>query len=290
MRAIAQRRPSVLTINDLAAYFQLDAQLLSIPIGRTRLVEAHDGVIVPYFDEHWNQLGKHRVRIALKGDNRFLWRGYGAIHPYGLQYLGHWRSLRYPLLFVEGESDCWAAWNNFGFPALGIPGATQTKCLRRVHVEGFDKVYVLREPDDGGRVFVSRIAERLSVIGFNGEAFELRLNGCKDLADLHRRSVDRFNIELRVAIGEARPLPLPKVETRQYRGAPRQNAKKFLSSILRDGDWRSVSEIMNIAREARIADITLRRAKKALGVESRLVGFQGRWQWRLPQAMQRLVA
>ena len=71
------------------------------------------------------------------------------------------------LILVEGESDCWSLWYH-GFPALGIPGSSNVKCLAAEHVLGFDRIVIVSEPDIAGQKFPLAIAARLREIGYAG--------------------------------------------------------------------------------------------------------------------------
>jgi hypothetical protein len=62
----------------------------------------------------------------------------------------------------------------------------------------------------------------------------------------------------------------------------RRDAEAFLRDYLKDGP-RLQRDVEQAAKAERIAERTLKRAKKAVGVESDKVGFQaGAWYWRLP--------
>ncbi len=63
--------------------------------------------------------------------------------------------------------------------------------------------------------------------------------------------------------------------------ASRMQAEALLRDLLRGGSVR-VPEIMREAKSHGIGELTLRRAKQALGVESLKIGYQGDWFWRLP--------
>src|SRR5262249_19588816 len=122
----------------------------------------------------------------------------GSYWPKGkpLAAYGQWRLDRATkagfVILVEGESDCWALWHH-GLPALGLPGASTVKTLVREHVEVVQTIYVHREPDNGGTLFIRAAAERLAALGFTGKVFELRMpNGHKDPADLHSAAPDQF--------------------------------------------------------------------------------------------------
>lgn len=63
----------------------------------------------------------------------------------------------------------------------------------------------------------------------------------------------------------------------------RDEAVEFLRTVLRDGS-RTALAVKREAREAGIAEATLRRAQRALGIASRRVGYgkDGEWRWELP--------
>lgn len=63
--------------------------------------------------------------------------------------------------------------------------------------------------------------------------------------------------------------------------AARLEAEVFLKELLKGGSVR-VSEVVSEAKAQGIGEMTIRRAKLALGVESLKIGYQGDWYWRLP--------
>jgi putative DNA primase/helicase len=58
-------------------------------------------------------------------------------------------------------------------------------------------------------------------------------------------------------------------------------ARRFLQDALKKGA-RAVTEVEAEAEADGISDRTLRRARKALGVRAKKVGFPGEWVWQLP--------
>jgi hypothetical protein len=64
-------------------------------------------------------------------------------------------------------------------------------------------------------------------------------------------------------------------------GGALDEAKEFLRDILADGA-RPSKEIRGEARDLMISEATLRRAKKALGIENRRFEYQGKYLWALP--------
>lgn len=81
-------------------------------------------VAIPYYNQAGDEQATH-VRVALHGDGRFRWPQGPTPVPYGVQklqtiYAQGW------VLFVEGESDCWSAWQ-YALPVIGIPGVEMWK-------------------------------------------------------------------------------------------------------------------------------------------------------------------
>ncbi|MCI0460794.1 MAG: DUF3987 domain-containing protein [Gemmataceae bacterium] len=146
-------------------------------------------------------------RTALKASEGSYWPKGQPLTAYGQWRLRDADRAGYVLL-VEGESDCWAVWHH-GLPALGVPGATATKALEREHVEGLERVYVWREPDQGGDQFVPGVAARLRQLGFQGQILEVGISGVKDPADLHTQDQARFEDRPRAALASAREIDLP---------------------------------------------------------------------------------
>jgi hypothetical protein len=135
------------------------------------------------------------------------------------------------LILVEGESDCWALWHQ-DLPALGIPGSSAWKTLEAEHVAGVNKVYIHREPDQGGNTFVKGVVARLKQLRFEGKVFELRMpDGIKDPADLHALDPQQFRPRLETAIKGAHPL---EVNT-QAEGGGAQGGTDTLHYVVHEG-------------------------------------------------------
>jgi len=151
---------------------------------------------------------RQRTRTALRAKEGSRWsKGSAELVPYGLWKLKEAQAAGYCVM-VEGESDCWTSWFH-GFPALGIPGADLTKTILAEHLEGIQRLYVIREPDKGGETFAAGMANRLRDIGWSGEALVVALIGAKDPNDLHCKDAEGFKALFQKALDGAVPLPEP---------------------------------------------------------------------------------
>jgi putative DNA primase/helicase len=197
----AARNGAPLTVAALAAAKRLPGEFLIDEVGLRHLP---GGVGIPYFGLEGEEIAvKHRTGLRAKE---------GSFWPRGkpLAAYGSWRLDRANragfLILVEGESDCWVLWHH-GLPALGLPGSGTAGTLLREHVEGVSKVYVVREPDKGGGTFVGGVAARLKVIGYRGDAVEMRMpEGAKDPADLHVKDPEKFLDTIKGCLLASQPL------------------------------------------------------------------------------------
>ena len=150
----------------------------------TETVNGSSVLAVPYLDQD-GKLLRRRFRGAR---SRRWWEGRNLpIYPYGLERLvdvvpGD------PILVVEGESDCHAAWLG-GFNAFGLPGATTWRSEWKGHLEGLD-IYVWEEPDQGGASFSRSLA------GEFPDAKLIQGAGVKDVAELYARTGSEFGARL----------------------------------------------------------------------------------------------
>ena len=153
-------------------------------------------VKIPYYLADGTQHTKIKVRKAISGKYKHCWdEGTpGGIIAYGLNKLDMAREQGW-LLIGEGESDAWACWYH-GVPYLGLPGASSQKCLTGVDLAGFERVYILQEPDQArkmlsdGQGFYKNVHRALRANGYTGEIFCIQFEqatGCKDPSDLHIR-------------------------------------------------------------------------------------------------------
>jgi hypothetical protein len=207
------RKP--ITVEDLARDKCLPADFLR----NLGLEDCEGGVRIAYRLEDWISAPRQRTRTALQAKEGSHWdKGHGGPVPYGLWRLADARKAGF-LILVEGESDCWTLWFH-EFPALGIPGADMASKLELPHVHGIGRLYVFREPDRGGKTFVTGMARRLSDIGWMGQAYVVELSDTKDPNDLHKRSSETFRVVFQAALDTAQPLPMPQTEPENDRLAP----------------------------------------------------------------------
>ncbi len=146
-------------------------------------------VKIPYYLESGEEHTKTRVRIGLSGNKGSFWDEDtpGEMIPYGLNKLDIARKERY-LLIGEGESDAWTCWA-YGIPYLGVPGATNEKCLDGKVLADIPRIYIIQEPDKAGQGFYKRVHGRLRATSYKGELYALpfkKLTGCKDPNALHK--------------------------------------------------------------------------------------------------------
>lgn len=153
--------------------------------------------------------GAARSRIRARADSHTTTWEPGAaraMRVYGYDRVAQMRQWSKTLLICEGESDALSAWFHKR-PALGVPGSTMHGKLELEDVALFDRVVVIREPDDAGRKFAVNAPKRLREVGYRGEIVVADLPA-KDLSALHIRhagDVAEFERFLDAAIDSARP-------------------------------------------------------------------------------------
>jgi hypothetical protein len=151
---------------------------------------------IPYMDLFGVEIST-RMRLALSGGNEFRWKTGSKAFLYGLWRLPRTRPY---IVLVEGESDCHTLWFK-GFPALGLPGANKWEDSWAPHFDGFERIYVVIEPDKGGEAVLkwlgaSRIRCRVRLI---------TLPGAKDPSELYLSDQDGFTAAWKAAMKAAVP-------------------------------------------------------------------------------------
>jgi hypothetical protein len=154
-----------------------------------------------------------RLRLALKGDQKFRWKTGSKPCLYGLWRLDRAKAFGF-LVIVEGESDCHTLWHH-DIAAIGLPGAN-TWCEARDAplLDGISKIYVNIEPDKGGEAVrrwlkQSRIRERVWL---------LNLGKYKDPSALYLADPDHFRERWQAARDVAVPWTVQAEVERQQAG------------------------------------------------------------------------
>jgi hypothetical protein len=162
--------------------------------------QGRPAVRIPYKDPHGEEVAV-RLRMALdksEGD-RFRWRRGDKPTLYGLWLLDRMQKAGYVVL-VEGESDCHTLWQH-GVPALGIPGASVWKEEWATHLEGFEKVYAVIEPDGGGETLLGK----LTASSVRDLLHLVDLGEHEDASELYLFDPEAFEENLRRALEAAIP-------------------------------------------------------------------------------------
>jgi putative DNA primase/helicase len=224
-----------LTVEALAA-----SKSLSVPfLADLGVKQQGSAVKITYRRPDGAEAVRQRLRTSCiaKDGSKWLGRKGGELEPYGAWRLSEARTAGF-LLLVEGESDCWSAWFH-RFPVLGIPGAHAVKVMRKEHLEGIPKVYVLREPDDGGGDFVRGVQNRLRKLQYTGTVSVITMpDGLKDLNDLHKDDAERFDVRLRDAISRAHLITTVDVGEHAFALTDLGNAERLVARF--GGNFRYV--------------------------------------------------
>lgn len=149
--------------------------------------------------------GRTRVRLALQGKDRFRWDGSDAEVIAYEPDLGKRARASRTLCLVEGESDTLTLLSA-GFGALGLPGADTTSYIKPHHLEGIDRVFVIREPDKGGDTFARNAPNTLLRLDYKGAVHVVRMpEGAKDASALYLLSPETFPRAMEVLLERADP-------------------------------------------------------------------------------------
>ncbi len=192
----------VITVEALAQAKELPLDFL-LSLG---LEDTPQGVVIPYFNVNGTRHPRARIRSALKaGDGSYWTSGGEPIIPYGLWRLDNARQdPDCSLILCEGESDCWTLWYA-GFPALGFPGCSTANKLEDTYLKDILRVYICREPDQGGETFVNGITKRLAELHYRFTVFIANCHPYKDVSELYVADTENFPAEFQKRLDAAVP-------------------------------------------------------------------------------------
>jgi hypothetical protein len=161
--------------------------------------QENDAIRIPYYDEAGTEVSIRIRRTLEKSENedqRFVWKKGSKPCLYGRN-----RRREGYVILNEGESDCHTLWFH-GFPALGIPGATNWKEDRDARViEAIPQIYILIEPDTGGEA----VKKWLANSSIRDRTQLVSLNGFKDPSALHLDSPEKFKEQFQATLDSAIP-------------------------------------------------------------------------------------
>ena len=192
-----------LTLNAYAAAKRLPSELLrDMGVGES----SYQGVprLIINYQTLDDSEGPVRYRSALVGENRFRWRSGSKPVLYGLTAANLQRARSKGVMHVvEGESDVHTLIHR-GRAAVGIPGSSFTaSTLNAAAAAGaFDDIETLAvhiEPDGGGETVLAQIEQ----FTLRQRVKLLRLDGFKDVSELHIEEAEQFDERLEVALNNA---------------------------------------------------------------------------------------
>jgi putative DNA primase/helicase len=217
---ILDEEPRRLSLAGYAQAKKLDIKVLE----EFGLRDGKQGLEIPYFDEQGREVAV-RIRLAMRGENRFCWRSGDRPILYGLWKLRDWPRTR--VYLVEGESDCHTLWQ-VGLLALGIPGKTTFKTGWIEYFRSFNEVVIVEEPN--AREEMLKIAHAITRASKNTQVFALRLP-VKDVSELWMKDPcpEQFKAALEEADLELLDFKLPhlKAEWRSINQDPMRYCEQF---------------------------------------------------------------
>lgn len=179
-------------------------------------------VAIPYRNAEGEELGV-RFRLSMNGEDRFRWRKGSKTRLYGLWLMPKFSEKKY-IFIPEGESDSQTLWFH-DIPALGLPGANSWKEEWAEALDGFERIYVVIEPDKGGEAVLhwlatSKIRNRVRLV---------KLDGAKDVSDLFLADRQGFRSALKTARKAALPWPEYEKAVMQERNRVLWNQSKWIA-------------------------------------------------------------
>jgi hypothetical protein len=226
---------------------------------------------IPYRDVEGSEPAV-RMRLAAEkgnGDQRFIWRKGSKPCLYGL-----WRQCARVqpereggnppppyMVIVEGESDCHTLWHH-QIPAVGLPGANSWQEQRDAqHFDGLERIYVVVEPDAGGRAVEGWLAKSR----IRDRAWIVELGEHKDPSGLHLADPEHFLEQWAKALEKAEPWRerAAQVEDAERREVADQCARLALSPRILD-QFAADLRALGIVGEERLAKLVYLAATSRL--------------------------
>lgn len=148
----------------------------------------NSGVKIHYKTKSGKLAARHRLRFR---DNKTWTKSdHANILCYGI-----WKIDDYEedyLILVEGESDCWTLWKH-GIQAIGVPGNTLHKKLKKTYVDKFEEIVIWQEHGESGQTFVDNLYKRLENINYDGEINVLYDEQFDDPNDIYQFTKENNN-------------------------------------------------------------------------------------------------
>ena len=160
---------------------------------------------IPYMDTDGNIVATRKRYCPSNPNGKFKWQKGSTLRLYGL-----WRKLSEDfVILIEGESDSQSLWV-LGFPAYGVPGATNFQTKWVDDLKDIPKIYLHIEPDKGGQTFRQQMISKLYEGGYQGEVYTFNLGECnvKDPSELYCRDGVDATDEIWAAIALAERVDL----------------------------------------------------------------------------------
>jgi hypothetical protein len=166
--------------------------------------DGHPAVKMPYYSADGEETTA-KFRLSMNGPVKSKFKAGTKSSLYGLWHLQGWRrdygeeAANEFIWIVEGESCAQTLWG-VGDPALGLPGAGNWNEQRDTkHLDGFENIFVLIEPDTGGEnvlkwVGESSIRDRVTLV---------RLDGFKDISEMYLDDPDIHEFSARLDAAKA---------------------------------------------------------------------------------------
>lgn len=170
------------TLAEYAAAKRLSAEFLKAQGVAEVLHGGKPAVRLPYLrsDGTEGAVRYRRQMAKTQPDFRFIWKKGSRTFLYGLDRIDGFRDGGW-IVLLEGESDTQTAWYH-GIPAVGLPGAANWREDRDAqHFEGFERIYIIVEPDTGG----DAVKKWLETSSIRDRVLLIDPGEYKDLSGLH---------------------------------------------------------------------------------------------------------